>query len=283
MEVLIATLYPMLVMGGLAIVFAMGLGMASRAFYVYVDPRSKQVEELLPGVNCGGCGYAGCADCAVAIVEGGAPVTVCVACPEEVQQEIAKITGKTLEEQEKLVAWIMCVGTKDKAARRFQYEGIEDCWAASVVAMGNKGCLYGCLGLGTCVKSCPFDAMSMGEDGLPKVDIDKCTGCGTCVRVCPRGIPKLLPISQKSAVLCCSHDGPLVAKKLCEAGCLGCGVCKKFCPEEAIVIEGSLAIVDLNKCRVCGKCMEKCPRNVRVYACVDGEIQRVYLYGPCES
>jgi len=262
MEILGTTLYPILVMGGLAILFAIGLGVAAKAFYVHVDPRIKQVEELLPGANCGGCGYAGCADCAVAIVEGGAPVTACMACPEEIQQEIAKITGKIVEEREKEVAWIMCVGAKDKAERRFQYEGIEDCGAASVVARGHKGCLYGCLGLGTCVKKCPFDAMTMGEDGLPKVDIGKCTGCGTCVRVCPRSIPKVLPLSQKVAVLCSSHYPPPVVKKLCEAGCLGCGACKKACPEEAITLEDSLAVVDPDKCKVCGECMEKCPTGV---------------------
>lgn len=252
----------MIVMGALAILFAIGLGIASRVFYVYVDPRIKEVEGLLRGPNCGACGYADCADCAAAVVEGRAPVTACVACAEEVHREIAQILGKANEEKERQVAWIMCVGTDDKTERRFQYTGIEDCVAALVVAKGEKGCLYGCLGLGTCVKSCAFGALSMGEDGLPKVDIDKCTGCGTCVTVCPRGIPELLPISQKVGVLCRSHDATPVVKKLCEAGCLGCGACKKACPEEAITIEDSLAVVDPSKCTGCGKCMETCPTGV---------------------
>jgi Na+-translocating ferredoxin:NAD+ oxidoreductase RNF subunit RnfB len=258
-EVLRATVYPIMVMGGLAIVFAIGLGIASRVFYVYVDPKVKAVEELLPGANCGGCGYAGCADCAAAIVVGDAPCTACVASSEETYTAIAKVLGKTVEVKEKEVAWIMCRGTKDKAKRRFQYMGIEDCRAAIVVAGGDKVCSYGCLGLGTCVRNCPFGALSMGEDGIPIVNKDKCTGCGTCTRVCPRGIPKLMPVSLKIAVFCSSHDPPPVVKKICEVGCQGCGLCKKACPEKAITIEGFLSVVDVDKCTLCGKCFEKCP------------------------
>ena len=254
-----ATIYPMLVMCGLAVVFALMLGIASRIFYVEVDPKIKAVEELLPGANCGGCGYAGCADCAAAIVAGQAPVNACVAAGAEVHAKIAEILGRAVEEKEPEVAYIMCKGTKDKAKKRFQYMGIEDCRAAILVAGGDKECQYGCLGLGTCVKSCPFGALSMGEDGIPVVDRNKCTGCGTCVRVCPRGIPKLLPVSQKIATVCNNHDAPPVVKKLCEVGCLGCGICKKVCPEKAIEIKNFLSVVDPSKCTLCGKCIEKCP------------------------
>lgn len=259
MEVLSATIYPVMVMGGMAVVFAAGLAVASKVFYVYVDPRIKDIEALLPGANCGGCGYAGCSDCAAGIVEGKAPVTACVACGEDVFAEIAKVLGKTVEAKEKEIAWIMCKGIRGKAKRRFEYVGVEDCRAAMVVANGDKECVYGCLGLGTCVKACPFGALSMGEDGIPKVDMDKCTGCGTCIRVCPREIPKLLPQSQKVAALCNSHDGPAIVKKLCEVGCMGCGACRKACPEKAITIESFLAVVDPTKCNLCGQCFEKCP------------------------
>ena len=259
MEVLRATIYPMLVMGGLAIFFAIGLGIAAKVFYVYVDPKVKEVEGLLPGANCGGCGYAGCADCAAAIVAGEAPVTACVASSEDVFVAIGEVLGKTVEVKEKEIAMIMCRGTANKAKRKFQYMGIEDCRAALLAGGGDKECQYGCLGLGTCVKNCPFDALSMGEDGLPKVDKDKCTGCGTCTRVCPRGIPKLVPVSLKIAVICSSHDTPPVVKKICEVGCQGCGLCKKACPEKAITIVDSLSVVDPSKCTLCGKCFEKCP------------------------
>ncbi len=259
MEVLKATIYPVLVMGGLAAIYALGLGIAARIFYVYVDPRIAEVEEFLGGANCGGCGYAGCSDCAAAIVEGKAPVNACVAVGPDKWEAVAKILGVSVEAGERQVAMIMCRGSKDKAKRKFQYMGIEDCRAAMLAGGGDKECQYGCLGLGTCVKNCPFGALSMGEDGLPKVDKDKCTGCGTCTRVCPRGIPKLVPVSLKIAVICSSHDTPPVVKKICEVGCQGCGLCKKACPEKAITIVDSLSVVDPSKCTLCGKCFEKCP------------------------
>ena len=272
MEVLKATIYPVIVMGGLAALFALGLGIAARVFYVYIDPRIGQIEELLGGANCGGCGYAGCSDCAEAIVAGKAPVNACILAPMENIKQIAEIMGVTVEEEEeKKVARIMCRGTPEKAKRRFQYMGIDDCRAAILVAGGDKDCEYGCLGYGTCVKSCPFGAMSMGRDGLPKVDEEKCVGCGTCVRVCPRGVPHLLPVSQKVYVPCNSHDAGKIVKAICEVGCQGCGICRKNCPEKAIIIDKFLSIVDPKKCigpdASCGgKCMDKCPT---------GAIQRV--------
>ncbi len=256
----------MIVMGGLAAIFAIGLGIAARVFYVYVDPRIREVEEFLGGANCGGCGYAGCSDCAAAIVEGKAPVTACILVGPENYSEIAKIMGVALEEaEEKKVARILCRGTPDKAKRRFEYMGIEDCRAAALVAGGVKDCEYGCLGLGTCVRNCPFGAMTMGEDGLPKVDIEKCVGCGTCVRVCPRGVPHLLPVSQNVYVPCNSHDSGKIVKAICEVGCQGCGICRKSCPEKAITIDKFLSIVNPEKCKpeVCElKCIEKCPNDV---------------------
>jgi len=258
-EILKAAIYPVIVMGGLAAIYALGLGIAARIFYVYVDPKIPQVEELLGGANCGGCGYAGCSDCAAAIVAEKAPVSACVAVGPDKWEAIAKILGKTVEVGERQVAHIMCRGDRENAKRRFQYMGIEDCRAAMLVAGGDKECQFGCLGLGTCVKNCPFGALSMGENGIPIVDRDKCTGCGTCSRVCPRGIPKLLPESQKVATVCNSHDGPPLVKKLCAVGCLGCGICKKVCPEKAVTVQSFLSIVDPSKCNLCGKCIEKCP------------------------
>jgi electron transport complex protein RnfB len=261
-QILQQTIYPMLVMGSLAVVFAIGLGIAGKVFYVYVDPKIKEVESALVGANCGGCGFAGCSDCAQAIVEGRAPVSACVVGGAVVCETVAKIMGVAFEEKEKEVAVIRCRGTLDKAKRRFEYMGIEDCRAAELVAGGNKGCSYGCLGLGTCVKNCPFGALSMGEDGLPKVDEEKCTACGTCARVCPRGIPKVVPISQRVYTICNSHDMGKVVKSICKVGCIACGICKKVCPEDAITIENFLSVVDKEKCTLCGKCIEKCPTGV---------------------
>ncbi|HIC91250.1 MAG TPA: RnfABCDGE type electron transport complex subunit B [Syntrophaceae bacterium] len=261
-EMLKETVSPMMLMGGMAIVFAIGLGIAARVFYVYVDPKITEVEEVLAGANCGGCGFAGCSDCATAIVEGRAPVDACkpggIACATAV----AQIMGVAVEEKEREVARIMCKGAIGKAVRRFKYMGISDCRAAELALGGDKACSYGCLGLGTCVKNCPFGALSMGEDGLPVVDDKLCTACGTCVRVCPRHIPKLMPISQKVATPCSSHDMPKAMKAVCEVGCTGCGLCKKACPENAVTIDKFLSVVDPVKCNGCGACFEKCPTGI---------------------
>ncbi len=265
-ELLKSTIYPVIVLGSMAAIFALGLSIAARVFYVYVDPRIGQVQDFLGGANCGGCGYAGCSDCAEAIVAGKAPVTICILVPAENVKQIAEIMGVSVgEAEEKKVARILCRGTPEKAKRRFEYMGIEDCRAAALVAGGNKDCEYGCLGLGTCVKNCPFGAMTMGEDGLPKVDIEKCVGCGTCVRVCPRGVPHLLGISQNVYVPCNSHDLGKIVKAICEVGCQGCGICRKNCPEKAITIDKFLSIVNPEKCNIekCHlECIEKCPNDV---------------------
>ncbi len=261
-ELLGATINPMLLMGGMAAVFAIGLGVAARIFYVYIDPKIKEVEGVLAGANCGGCGFAGCSDCATAIVEGKAPVDACKPGGAACATACAQIMGVVVEEKEREVARIFCKGAIGKAERRFDYMGISDCRAAQLVSEGDKACSYGCLGLGTCVKNCPFGALSMGEDGLPVVDDDLCTACGTCTRVCPRGIPKLVPVSQKVYNPCSSHDMAKVMQAACQVGCTGCGLCKKVCPEKAVTMDKFLAVVDPVKCNGCEVCFEKCPTGI---------------------
>ncbi|MDP2991811.1 MAG: RnfABCDGE type electron transport complex subunit B, partial [Deltaproteobacteria bacterium] len=156
-----------LAMGGLGVFLSILLGVAAKVFYVYVDPRIGQVADVLPGANCGGCGYAGCSDCAAAMVEGKAPVDACKAGGASVIEACAGILGLSVEAGERQVAKIFCRGDNAKAQRKFQYVGINDCRAAMLVSGGDKSCSYGCLGLGTCVAGCPFGALSMGEDGLP--------------------------------------------------------------------------------------------------------------------
>lgn len=257
-----AIIPPVMVIGGMAVVFALGLGIAARVFYVYIDPKIKEVEGELAGANCGGCGFAGCSDCATAIVEGRAPITACAPGGTTCHTAVAKIMGVAVEEKEKQVARIMCKGAIGKAVRRFKYIGISDCRAAELAMGGDKGCAYGCLGLATCVKNCQFGALSMSEDGLPVVDDKLCTACGTCNRVCPRHIPKLIPISQKTYTPCSSHDMPKAMKAVCNVGCTGCGLCKKACPEKAVTLDNFLSVVDPAKCKGTQACFEKCPTGI---------------------
>lgn len=249
-------------MGGLGLFLSAALGVAAKVFYVYVDPKIGEVADVLPGANCGGCGYAGCTDCAAAMVAGEAAASACKAGGDSVTNAVAGILGVSAGASEKEIASIFCRGSHGIAERKFIYKGILDCRAALLVSGGDKTCSYGCLGLGTCVANCPFNAMTMGDDGLPIVNENLCTGCGTCVSVCPRDIPNIIKISQKVATLCSSHDGGKTVKAICTIGCIGCGKCKKACPEKAITITKFLSIVDHEKCTGCGECFEKCPTGI---------------------
>ncbi|MFH1090427.1 MAG: RnfABCDGE type electron transport complex subunit B, partial [Pseudomonadota bacterium] len=184
-------------LGLLGIVSAACLGYAAKIFYVKVDPKVAEVEQNLPGANCGGCGYPGCAAAAVAIAEGRAPANLCVAGGPTVWTAVAGVMGVAVEMREREVARVKCRGGTSRAERKFDYLGITDCRAAVLLAGGDKICDVGCLGLGTCQANCPFGAITLGPDRIPVVDEEKCTGCGTCVRLCPKNVLRLESLSGK--------------------------------------------------------------------------------------
>jgi formate dehydrogenase beta subunit len=186
-----------LLMGSLGLVVGVGLAIASKIFYVWVDPRVEAINEALPGANCGGCGFPGCSANAEAIVAGLASASSCVAGGPEIAVEIAGIMGVKLEAKEPDIALPGCTYGINDADLKYSYEGIHDCRAAALLNGGSKICPVGCLGLGTCVNACPFGALSMGGDNLPVVDPDLCTGCGTCERVCPKHIITLSSNSRR--------------------------------------------------------------------------------------
>ncbi|MFO7718244.1 MAG: RnfABCDGE type electron transport complex subunit B [Thermodesulfobacteriota bacterium] len=256
------TLTAVLALAGLGLCLSAVLGVAAKVFYVYVDPRIEKVADCLPGANCGGCGYAGCSDYAAAVVRGEVEPNKCTAGGDAACDAICSCLGLEASMGERQVAKIFCVGTREAAQSKFIYDGVADCRAAAQLAGGEKSCSWGCLGLGTCVVNCPFNAMHMQDNGLPAVDPVKCTGCGQCVAICPRSIPQLAPESQPTACLCSSHDMGKVVKSVCSAGCIGCSKCKKECPEEAITMDNFLAVVDPAKCTGCGACIEVCPTGV---------------------
>lgn len=254
-------LISILSMGGLGLFFALVLVIANKQFRIEEDPRIEKAAELLPGANCGACGYAGCRAYAEKMVKGEASPDACPASGTKIAAQIAAILGVEHKESQPKYAFVHCGADSSRRSYKADYKGVEDCQAALIVAGGYTECRYACLGLGSCARACPFDALKMAG-GLPRVDYNKCTGCGNCIRVCPRNIISLEPLGNKRdyCVACSSHDKGGRVKKICDAGCIACRICEKNCPKEAIHMEDNLAVIDYTKCKGCGICAKKCPQ-----------------------
>ena len=208
----------LIIMGGLGIIVGAGLALASKIFYVYVDPKIEAVGEALPGANCGGCGLPGCSANAEAIVKGVASPASCVAGGPELAAEIAEIMGVQIELREPDIARPGCTYGLQDADLKYLYDGVKDCRAVALLNGGSKVCPIGCLGLGTCVRACPFDALSMGPDNLPVVDPERCTGCGTCERVCPKHIITLTSNSRRIQAEYTTEECTAPCQRACPAG-----------------------------------------------------------------
>jgi len=251
------------VMAAVGILFGFILATANKKFSVEVNPLIHVVEEVLPKGQCGACGYAGCAAYAEAVVSNAeVPPNLCVPGKEAVAKQIADLTGKANAEVEPRIAYVKCAGSPDKAKASYEYKGIKDCVAANLLQGGPKSCKHGCIGFGTCISKCLFDALSMGADGLPVVDTDRCTGCGKCESVCPKHVITMVSPKAHVLVTCNSKDKGAQVRKVCTAGCIGCGICAKNCSYQAIKIENNLAVVDTKICtEQCNEatCVLKCP------------------------
>ncbi len=250
----------LIVLAVLGVAFGIALAIVAARFVVKADPKVEKVRETLPGANCGACGFAGCMGYAEAVV--GNPdvaVNMCAPGKSPVAEKIAVITGKKAEKVDPKIARVFCQGGTSLSQRKFIYTGVQDCTAAVLAAGGDKSCQYGCLGFGTCMRACPFGAITMSADNLPIINPDKCTACGKCVAACPKQVIELAQASKAVVISCHSRDKGVDTKKKCQVGCIACGICVRTCPVDAIKIDNNLARIDHSKCIVCGLCVTKCP------------------------
>ncbi|MBQ2615015.1 MAG: Fe-S cluster domain-containing protein [Clostridia bacterium] len=249
-----------LIIGGMGLLFGLLLGIASKIFAVETDERIPQITEILPGANCGGCGFAGCNAYATAVVEGGAAPNLCPVGGNTAALKIAGILGVEAQEVEPKVARVLCNGNPERAVAKYLFDGAKDCHSVARLGGGDKMCSYGCLGFGSCMTVCPADAISI-DTGVAVIDPEKCGGCGACVQECPKNVIQIFPAKSKYFVTCNSNDKGKQTRQNCQVGCIGCGICVKNCPKEAISMENNLAVIDAEKCVNCGICAKKCPQH----------------------
>lgn len=252
---------------GMAVVVSFVLGWASRVFYVEVDPRVVRVNDILPGANCAGCGYVGCNEYAEAVVRGEAMVDLCAPGGPSCAAAVAAVMGVAVEPSWPYRAVVHCSARTEQRLGRTEYRGEPTCAAANLVH-DVQGCVFGCLGLGDCERSCDYDAIHVIE-GLAVVDYGNCTGCGACVDVCPRHIISRIPFKteQVLVVQCSNEDFGLEVKRVCQVGCIGCKACTKF--SDLLVMEGHLPVVDYESDDFASAdftaSLDKCPAESLVY------------------
>lgn len=261
MNIIVASL---ITLGVIGLVAAIVLYFVAQKFKVEEDPRIDEVESVLPGANCGGCGYPGCRGFADACVKATSlEGKLCPVGGQPVMSKVATILGMAVSDAKPKVAVVRCNGSCANRPKKNNFDGAKSCRISNQLYAGETGCSFGCLGYGDCVEVCKFNAIHINEEtGLPVVDDDKCTACGACVKICPKHVIELRDKGVKNRrvfVSCINKDKGGVARKACSAACIGCGKCAKACPFGAITVENNLAYIDFNLCRLCRKCVAECP------------------------
>ncbi len=267
-ETLHTALYGLGVFSGLGAVFGIALGAAAERFKVAGNPLVDRVRDRLPSANCGACGFAGCTAYAEAVVErADVSPSLCIPGRESVARAVAELTGKDAGSVQDRVVVMTCHGTSAFARDEALYAGIPTCSAAALIFGGPRACKNGCLGLGDCVRACPFDALFIGTGGIAQVNTDKCTGCAVCVAVCPKDLFRLYPRARRIELSCKAVDKASVVRSTCMVGCTTCRKCVSKCPANAITWDGRTILIDHDVCIAygpsCGEaCTEICPSTI---------------------
>ncbi|MBF0280175.1 MAG: RnfABCDGE type electron transport complex subunit B [SAR324 cluster bacterium] len=247
---------------GLGLVFSTILAIANKKLRVYEDPRIDQVEEMLPGTNCGACGSPGCRAFAEQLVNSEATPGGCTVSSSDNVESIATFLGVDPGFAEKRTARLLCAGGKAEARDEIEYHGVETCRSMTVVTGGNKGCVWGCLGLGDCELACTFNVITMNENGLPVVDVNGCTACGDCVDICPKHLFTIMPVSQKLIVQCRSLLEGEAAERLCSVACNACERCAADAAPGLIEMRNNLPVINYaNNELAHPKATKRCPTN----------------------
>ncbi len=251
---------PVAIVVGIGLLLGIVLAIAAIILRVPVDERVESVKEILPGVNCGACGYSGCTGYAEALCKGDAANGLCAPGGTEVIGKITELLGGDPISMTPKVAMVMCNGTPEHTATKMDYQGIPSCSAAAMMSGGMQNCQYACLGFGDCVNVCEYDAISV-INNVAVVNPANCTACTMCIKECPKNIIKLVTLKEQAVIRCSNHDKGAATNKTCSVGCIACMKCVKVCEYDAIKIENFLAIIDSDKCTACGACVDVCPKD----------------------
>ena len=254
MDILIA----FIAMLAIALIVGLLLLVCSHFFAVEENPLKIEIRECLPGINCGACGYKGCDDYASALAEGGIKPNLCIPGAQSVADKIGEILDIKVEPFKDVVAFVGCNGRCDATYKVSKYDGVQTCFAASMLYGGNNSCKFGCLGFGDCAAVCPSNAICL-SDGIARVDTSRCVGCGICVNSCPKHIISMIPQETETVVMCSNTQKGADARKACKNACIGCKKCEKTCTNGAITVTNNLAVIDYSKCTNCSACVKECP------------------------
>lgn len=253
-------LTPVLIVAGIGLLCGLILAVASIVMAVPTDEKAEAIRDMLPGANCGACGYSGCEGYAKAMASGEAQPGLCTVGGATVSKAISAYLGCDAAEVEVKAALVHCLGSYDNTSDKVSYEGIATCAGAALVAGGTAACQYGCMGLGDCVRACPYGAIDVCN-GVARIDPVRCKACSMCVKACPKQLITLIPVKKQAVVRCNNCDKGALTNKVCKVGCIGCMKCEKACAHDAVHVTDSRASIDPAKCTGCGECAAVCPRH----------------------